>query len=138
MICARLTVSFGKDNMPLSEFQIAPLFKLIKLPLDEGAVEGVSVSGNKGATPVCENAEFLQVLLSLWWEKGRPIVRVLKLWNICNRYLKRLQNLKLSRRMLRALSDSLSRFDFTSKFQGSCSHRHSSTMESKWKQHIFA
>jgi hypothetical protein len=138
MICARLTVSFGKDNMPLSKFQIAPLFKLIKLTLDEEAVEGVSVNGNKGATPVFENAEFLKVLLSLRWEKGRPIVRVLKLWNICNRYLKRLQNLKLSRRILRALSDSLSRFDFTSKFQGSCSHRHSSTIESKWKQHIFA
>ncbi len=112
MIGARLTVSFGKDNMPLAEFQVALLFELVKLPLNEGIVEGIGIGGDKGAAPVCENAEILQVLLALGREESSPIVRVLKLGDLCVRYLKGLQNLKLSRLILRALSSGSVGFDF--------------------------
>ena len=70
MVSAGLAITLRIDSVPLSKFKIASLFKLVKLPFNEGAVERIGISGYKRASPVSVDAEKLQILFALRREES--------------------------------------------------------------------
>jgi hypothetical protein len=86
MVSARLSIGFREYGMSLAEFDVSLSSKFIELPLNEGTVERVCVSGNERSPPVSIDAELLEISLALRREELRPVVGILELrdlfiWN---------------------------------------------------------
>ena len=154
MICNRLSIKYTVDCISLSELDLVAFLEMVELPSNEGIVVWISICSNERSTPVSVDSELAENVLANGWEEIKPMLRILKRWNVALWNIRLLQDFELGQwwwlifgiflleRSFFFFSGLIAAgvpcFDLTFQSFSSCGNRLPSAVESKREQYVLA